>query len=1343
MERYKINKIGFLNYWLYDEEEFHFCDGKLLLRGGNGAGKTVTMVSVFPLLFDGNKSAERFDTFGSRDRKIEEYVLPSNSDISENTSYIYMEFYRSDINKYLTIGIGLRAIKNRNMDFWGFALTDNRRIKDGFLLYKDHLNKIPLSKNECRVAVGTGGEFVTTPKEYKNMVNRLLFGYENAGMYSELINLMLQLRSPKLSKEYKPTILVNILSSVLDPISDTDIQKMSDSIENMNQYKEKIDDLTVEYNNLNLLKNSFYDYSDVYLYHKASNYIKSNDKLKISQKNVEEIKRKIENLKENINSLDIEQKQIVLEINNIKSRSEELANNNIVSLVDKQVSLRKEVDELQEKVDKDKESIDKCNDKISDNIVSLDNNEDELYKTKREYNIFYDEAKYNLENSNFSDLSKDKIENKELLDIIKSKKEIINNLFKYVNKKDKLLESTKLLEDVISREEDNIVKFNDEKIIVSKSIVLEIQKLMDSFNNTKNNQVFKLNDDNINDIQNILNKMDNNIYLITEILNKVYFDIKYDLNKAQNILDNKLIKENGKLDVLNERKLNIKNIFESDIADCEKLEYAKSKGIECAYLYELIEFKDGIDKNIRKNVENSLRTLGLLQTLVIKNNSLILPKTFGNLRKRNNSILKYFNIINKDYVNEVTNILNSISSNTDDIYIDESGNYSMGIITGKVINDYDLKYIGIKERENYINKLTQDIDNEITVINKTKEDINNDYQNILNNLNILEAEKNQSVNFDKYLMLIDSIKNIEQKINSSKEIIDNKKESIAIILDDIKKIDQDILLNKYDFNIDVNYNNLSETLNNLNELINNINNMHSKYDNILHRQDLINSIKSNIEDLEESLNNIIISANNNEALLNSKIKEIDKIQEELNKDENKDILDTIKNLKNEESKLENRNAEIIKERATAENELLHQEKDYKDEQDSLNEEVIINKVLKDIFDLEYNLHYSRYQDPITDINEWFKNFKLEKNRTIDDANTTFYDRTSDHLFKLQNYGGKRIDLFSDLEEEAIKYTEDIKLQEKIKEILNSAKRKDLLFRASNGKSINILELSDNIFIELESNKELLSIEDRKLFEDLLLNNVGDSIREKIKNSNKWVMEVKSIMERMNTSSGLSFSLEWKGKEKEAEEELDTKEIVDIFNASAQMVSEADQQKIVEHFRSKIRAEEEKYEKGEVNYIEIIKNVLDYRKWFQFKLYVKRANQDKKELTDKEFSKFSGGEKAIAMYIPLFAGINAKYNSARSDAPRVIALDEAFAGVDDVNILDSFRILSELDLDYILTSQMLWGDYESVKNLSIAELYHMPESDVISVIRYIWNGSKKNLVTSEKEYEEYESRILQN
>ena len=42
MNRWKMNKLGFLNFWLYDQEEFSLHDGHILLRGSNAAGKSIT-----------------------------------------------------------------------------------------------------------------------------------------------------------------------------------------------------------------------------------------------------------------------------------------------------------------------------------------------------------------------------------------------------------------------------------------------------------------------------------------------------------------------------------------------------------------------------------------------------------------------------------------------------------------------------------------------------------------------------------------------------------------------------------------------------------------------------------------------------------------------------------------------------------------------------------------------------------------------------------------------------------------------------------------------------------------------------------------------------------------------------------------------------------------------------------------------------------------------------------------------------------------------------------------------------------------------------------------------------
>lgn len=100
---------------------------------------------------------------------------------------------------------------------------------------------------------------------------------------------------------------------------------------------------------------------------------------------------------------------------------------------------------------------------------------------------------------------------------------------------------------------------------------------------------------------------------------------------------------------------------------------------------------------------------------------------------------------------------------------------------------------------------------------------------------------------------------------------------------------------------------------------------------------------------------------------------------------------------------------------------------------------------------------------------------------------------------------------------------------------------------------------------------------------------------------------------------------------------------------------------------------------------------------------------------------------MAMYVPLFAAVNAQYKKAENkDHPRMIALDEAFAGVDDKNISSMFALVHKLDFDYIMNSQSLWGCFETVRGLRIAELFRPQNSQTVSVIRYTWNGQERIL-----------------
>ena len=267
--KWQINRVGLLDFWYYDEEEFDFLDGRMLLRGANGSGKSVTMQSFIPLLLDGNMRPERLDPFGSRARKMENYLLEEGDEREERTGYLYMELKRLESEEYLTLGIGLRARKNKKLESWYFCVTDGRRVGKDLFLYKDVENKITCSKGELKYRIGEGGKVMETQGEYAQCVNRLLFGFEIQEEYKELLELLIQLRTPKLSKDFKPTVINEILSSSLQTLSEDDLRPMSEAIENMDNLKTNLDTLSESIHAARQIEKVYDQYNQIVLYDKA------------------------------------------------------------------------------------------------------------------------------------------------------------------------------------------------------------------------------------------------------------------------------------------------------------------------------------------------------------------------------------------------------------------------------------------------------------------------------------------------------------------------------------------------------------------------------------------------------------------------------------------------------------------------------------------------------------------------------------------------------------------------------------------------------------------------------------------------------------------------------------------------------------------------------------------------------------------------------------------------------------------------------------------------------------------------------------------------------------------
>ena len=52
-DRWKLSRAGIINVYQYADETLHFGDGRLLLRGVNGSGKSTAMNMLLPFLLDG------------------------------------------------------------------------------------------------------------------------------------------------------------------------------------------------------------------------------------------------------------------------------------------------------------------------------------------------------------------------------------------------------------------------------------------------------------------------------------------------------------------------------------------------------------------------------------------------------------------------------------------------------------------------------------------------------------------------------------------------------------------------------------------------------------------------------------------------------------------------------------------------------------------------------------------------------------------------------------------------------------------------------------------------------------------------------------------------------------------------------------------------------------------------------------------------------------------------------------------------------------------------------------------------------------------------------------------
>jgi uncharacterized protein (TIGR02680 family) len=270
-----------------------------------------------------------------------------------------------------------------------------------------------------------------------------------------------------------------------------------------------------------------------------------------------------------------------------------------------------------------------------------------------------------------------------------------------------------------------------------------------------------------------------------------------------------------------------------------------------------------------------------------------------------------------------------------------------------------------------------------------------------------------------------------------------------------------------------------------------------------------------------------------------------------------------------------------------------------------------------------------------------------------------------------------------------------------------------------GKPATVPELTGALATEVTDRERLLSEREREILENHLVNEVASTLQELISAAEAQVARMNTELDERPTSTGMRLRLQWRPREDGPAGLAAARER--LLRQTADAWSEEDRAAVGGFLQARIAEVRTRDAAG--TWLEHLTEALDYRAWNRFVIQ-RHQNGQWKPATGPA----SGGERVLAASVPLFAAASSHYASAGSPhAPRLVTLDEAFAGVDDNARAKYLGLLAAFDLDVVMTSEREWGCYPEVPGLAISQLSRTDDVAAVLVTNWEWNGRKRTKV----------------
>lgn len=1343
--RWQVLRAGIQNIWEYDDQRFCFHHGRLLLRGGNESGKTKALEVLLPFLLDANLAPQRLDPFGSRSRPMKWNLVNDETREDHRIGYVWLELGRRDGEQshFITIGAGLRAKRaNPEVEDWYF-ITPKRVDRDLHLL---DAQRVPLVRTRMAALLGDQ-EMFASPRDYRRAVNRRLFGMADE-QYDALIDTLLQLRRPQLAKQLDPAELGRILTASLPTLKSEKIEPLAEGFERLDRHRAEREGGKEAADSLAAFLSTYRRYARAVgkaraqaLTQAESSYHGAREDLRNATQSCEATETKVAKLGAELIELERAELDQAARLRAIEQSSEFLALKDVQRAEEQSSSASAQARQAEDRLARDAAAVRQLEERLRIKRAETEKaarecqgslgqaaeqaRAAELVDTQSAVKMFAEQGDITAARGVLSSALKRRTQDVERLAVGEqavenAQKECRRAHEQHQDAEERVGQADSDLRVAQGQERTAIDGFRDS--VVSWAADLDELRL-------DPDELSALLDQPIEQLQDTAAECAgarrHTLTLRLAELTSALTDLRVKLEQTR----------------AEEAQLRKQTHARPQAPSWREPRAAEQPG---APLYLLCEFIDETSQYAPK-LEAALEAAGMLDAWVEPDGTVrhpgqldafLTPRPLIGTAPRP-TLLGALRSTPAGGVlpGVIDEILGSIELCSEDQPLPEEvtaavaydGRFRIGPLCGRS-DKPRLEYIGATAREQArqrrLAELAESIARQEALFTKTQQDA----RQLAARLKVLDEELRRFPSLHEVLSARAAVKSAAErlrqasgKLQTALEALHRAEQALAGAKSRRDKLAADLSLTRW---VGV----LQELRTRTNEYT------QAAQQALADAQQHYVLLRAS----EELTRDMATASARNEVLqeeavaahrdASEKSAEAQALRSALGV-EPEELLRRRKEAATLLGQFKNELGVKRKDKTTLDLSLgaltaavtSAQEKETKLDSARKETEAGFKRLAQRGF-LRFldgrarpgataeQTATSVQEHTVDEPSQWSYTDTLREARRADAA-TQGLDCSPEARDKEEN---KVASAHQELQRKLVRDVAEL-VPERSDSVLEYSARRQ-------GRMLHLLELAEELTQDIIEHDRLLSTEERRLIDQFLSGELYEHLADCLRRARSLIDSINEQLAKRQTASGMQIRLDWhvnKNAEGQAQVPAGAPQAIALMLRANALLADSDREALAQFMKQRLEVARSQADHGTLQ--QRLLSALDYRAWFAFTAQSRRLTGEWRELTKKTHGEGSGGQKAVVLHLPLFAAVDAFYEAASEQAPRLILLDEAFAGIDRKMKGRLMGCLREFDLDFMMTSFDEWGFYEELDGLATYELTREQGLPGVYTEWFLWDG----------------------